>query len=307
MIEKPKFKEIMLSCVDSIILSEISNVWYCKYSNNRFYTCTSDEQSDFLHVYSYPDFSLLYKYGSKGQGPGEFISVNWAKTQIEDEFILYDIMKRQLHVFRSDDTVPTKINSFNLYSGDGFVGFSKPFTMINKINDSIFLMRVNLLTQITLEIADLKNGKVLHTCPGSFAFAKSHVGYYEFEVEYRDSTIVSAFHNIDRIEISKIDKNYNIIKRIIIGDSQVDTNQDIDEAATFYTDVKCEGNRIYVAYQNENNNKSAIEIYDLDGNSIHKLLLDNYVEIFFISPDSDYLYGYHQTMESDMILKYKIN
>jgi hypothetical protein len=307
MVEKSKFKEIMLSCVDSIILSDVANIWYCKYSNNRFYTCTSNGQRDFLRVYSYPDFLLLYKYGSKGQGPGEFISVNWAKTQVEDEFILYDIMKKQLHVFISGDTVPTKINSYSLYDGDGFAGLSKPFTMINKINDSIFLMKVNLLEQITLETADLKNRKVLHTSPGSFAFTKSDVGYYDFEVEYRDSIIVSAFHNIDRIEISKIDKDYNIIKKIITGDSYVDTGQDIDDATIFYTDVKCEGNRIYALYQNENSNNSTIEVYDLEGNAIHKWLLDNYVKIFFISPDSNYLYGYHQSMESDILLKYRIN
>jgi hypothetical protein len=149
MVEKSKFKEIMLSCVDSIILSDVANIWYCKYSNNRFYTCTSNGQRDFLRVYSYPDFSLLYKYGSKGQGPGEFISVNWAKTQVEDEFILYDIMKKQLHVFRSGDTVPTKIGLSGSFVSSSSGGMSKSSSSVcsspkissnlsNGITNSIF-------------------------------------------------------------------------------------------------------------------------------------------------------------------------
>jgi hypothetical protein len=302
-IEKPKFKEITLSCVDSIILPIVENVKHWKYSNNRLYACAPVSHNNFLQVYSYPDFSLLYQYGSKGQGPGEFISVNWGKTYVEDEFILYDIMKRQMHVFIFGETEQTKVNSFNLYDGDGFVGFSKPFTMINKINDTVFLMKVNLRDQIALETADLKNHKVLHSSPGSFIYTKpGHVGYYEYEVEYRNNTVVCAFHRINRIEISTIDKDYNINKKIIIGEDKVDTDQSFN--TTYYTDLKCEGNHIYAAFQNDNN--TAIEVYDLKGNAVHKLLLDRDIGIFFVSPDSKFIYGYYQTMESDIILKYRI-
>jgi hypothetical protein len=40
--------------------------------------------------------------------------------------------------------------------------------------------------------------------------------------------------------------------------------------------------------------------------AVHKLLLDRDIEIFFVSPDSKFIYGYYQTMKSDIILKYRI-
>jgi hypothetical protein len=311
-IQKPDLTEINLTCSDSIILPNVSNIWHWKFDNNRLYTFSAQDPNEhFLSVYSYPGFELLYKYGTIGQGPDEFITVNWANTYNENELVLYDIMKKKLYPVAISDSSVKKINTFNLAEIEG-EKLAKPFTMIHQINDSIFLMKVNMPNSITLEIVDLKNNRlrssytdlpqVKDTKHGMLSFL------YDFELEYRDNTIVCAFTSIDRIEILQIDDEYNITNKLIIGNKKLPTEYLRDsnggESRLFYTNIKCNGKYIFAVYQDKKS-KSNIEIYDLEGNGVSKLCLDHYIE-FISLPDSNYIYAYHQSVNNDIIVKYEI-
>ena len=56
---------------DSIAVNEIiqPNSWTVA---NGYAVLTSRNTDNVFYVYSLPDFSFKYKYGTKGQGPGEF-------------------------------------------------------------------------------------------------------------------------------------------------------------------------------------------------------------------------------------------
>ncbi|MDR1582925.1 MAG: hypothetical protein LBS55_06650 [Prevotellaceae bacterium] len=311
-IEKPDLAEINLTCHDSIILPNVSNVWYWKFDNNRLYTFSAQNPDvHFLSIYSCPDFKLLYKYGTIGQGSDEFITVNWANTYNKNEIVLYDIMKKKLYPFKVSDSLVKKMNTFNLAKIKG-EKLAKPFTMVHQINDSIFLMKVNMPDSITLEIADLKNNRQISSytrLPQVKDIKRGLLSFlYDFELEYRDNAIVCAFKSIDRIEILQIDDEYNITHKLTIGSKKLPTEyiRDSDGGhSSFYTDIKCNGKYIFAVCQDKKN-KSTIEIYDLEGNGISKLCLDHYVEIIFISPDSNYIYAYYQLVNYDVILKYEI-
>jgi hypothetical protein len=192
------------------------------------------------------------------------------------------------------------------------VKLSKPFTMIHQINDSIFLMKVDMPDSITLEIADLKNNRQINSYAGLPHVKDTKCGLlsflYDFKLEYRDNTIVCAFESIDRMEILQIDNEYNITNKLTIGEKKLPAQYLLDSDGgrrSFYTDVKCNGKYIFAVFQDKKN-KSTIEIYDLEGNGVSKLFLDHHVKIIFISPDSNYIYAYHQLVNCDVILEYKI-
>jgi hypothetical protein len=265
----------------------------------------------FLSVYSYPDFRLLYRYGTRGQGPDDFITVNWANTYNENELILYDIMKKKLHLFEISDNLVKKTNTFNLLEMKD-EKLSKPCTMIHQINDSIFLMKVDMPESITLEITDLKNSRQISSYVGLPQVKNIERGLlsflYDFKLEYRNNTIICAFKNIDRIEILQMDNEYSIIHQLTVGEKKLPTKYLLDsegKRSLFYTDVKCSSKYIFAVFQGKKN-KSTIEIYDLKGNGISKLFLDHHVETILISPDSNYIYAYHQLVDYDIILKYEI-
>jgi hypothetical protein len=301
--DKPDFNEISLTCQDSTILQNISDVWRWKCDNKRLYTfCLKNLDKHFLSVYSYPDFKLLYEYGTIGQGPDDFITVNWGNTYAENGILLYDIMKKKLYPFEAGDSAVKKLNTFNLARIEG-ENLAKPCTMIHQINDSIFLMKVDMPEVITLEIADLKNNRQISSYAGLPQVERGRSLMYDFELEYRDNTIVRAFNYIDRIEILQIDNEYNISSKLIAGEKKLPTEYVYDPYNKLYTDVKCNGKYIFAVYQNKKNG-STVEIYDMEGNGVSKLLPDHYVEMIFISPDSDYIYAYHQLDNWDVILKY---
>ncbi|MDR0605024.1 MAG: TolB-like 6-bladed beta-propeller domain-containing protein [Bacteroidales bacterium] len=312
--DKPDFDEIHLTCLDSIALPVISNMWHWKCDSNQLYTFSVQNIDEhFLSVYSYPNFRLLYRYGTKGQGPDDFITVNWANTYKENEIVLYDIMKRKLYSFETGDSLVMKTNIFNLAEIKG-ERLSKPYTMIHKINDSIFLMKVNMPDIITLEIVDLKNSRQISSyadLPQVKDTKRGRLSYlYDFNVEYRDSTIVCAFTNINRIEILQIDNEYNIVHKLTVGEKKLPEEYLRDSYGnriSFYRNVKCNGKYIFILFQDKKDKStSTIEVYDLEGNGVVKLCLDQHVENILISPDSNYIYAYHQLIDCDIILKYKI-
>ena len=308
-VNKPNFKEFVSVCHDSIYIDQILHIWYWKADGNRAYIFSPRSTDAFIFVYSLPKFEFLYKYGSRGNGPNEYITVNWGDSKIENEFILYDIMKRKLYLYTSSDSMCFVKQSFDLHGEFQSDMLSKPFTMAHKLNDSIFLLKVDSPNESYLEIADLHNKKTVSHLHSHLKRPKqSAYTPFDFVIELYDNIIISAYYYIDRIEISEINEKFDIETKLIIG-SELDqsSKNDYNNLDEYYTDIKCDGKLIFAVNQNgKSYENSSIEIFDINGSALGKLQLDQYIELILLSTDSKYIYGYNSLVESNFIYIYEV-
>ena len=308
-INKPNFKEFITVPYDSICINEIIDIMSWKADNNKVYIFSPMSTDAFLFVYSFPQFDFLYKYGERGRGPNEFISVNWGNTKSDDEIILYDIMNRKLYSFISNDSICFIKQSFDLHGESESDILCKPFTMINRLNDSLFMMKVDSPDESYIEIVDLSKRKEISKLDSHLKRPeKSAYTPFDFILESYNKTVISVFRFMDRIEISNINEEFHIIPRIIINNGSDQSElKDYNDLKMYYTDVIFDGKCIYTVNQNgKNYEKSSIEIYNLDGTSRGLLLLDQYVELILLSSDSKTIYAYKPLLGSNIVYIYNV-
>lgn len=308
-IPKPVFSNNSFLKSDSIKIDVIIDPWNWKVDKEQISILSGNNMDKFLYSFSLPDFTLLYKYGTMGRGPGEFLAVNWLNSVNDARLGLYDIPKRRIYSYiTGKDTLYLK-DSYELYSVDGKL--CRPYTTIQEINDSLFLLKADQRNETILEVLNVNTMEIIQNFT-SVLKRNPDVIYtkYFFDIAYnRGNRIIFAYQYIDRLEFFSLDSTNMIKPELVIGsDEEQIKEKDIQKLVTYYTDIKCTDNYIFALYQGSVEHseiKSVIEIYKLDGTPVKRLILDQFIRLFAIDPYRNCIYGYNPAKGFDYVFIFK--
>lgn len=306
---KPEFNNNSFLKSDSIKIDVIIDPWNWKVDKEQITILSGNNMDKFLYSFSLPDFTLLYKYGTIGRGPGEFLAVNWLNSVKDAHLGLYDIPNRKIYSYLlNKDTLSLK-ESYELYRVDGKL--CRPYTTIQEINDSIFLLKADQRNETILEVLNVNSMEVQQDFTNVFK-RKPDVIYtkYFFDIAYNQrNRLVFAYQYIDRLEFFNIDSKNTIKPELVIGSNEEQVKEkDIQKLVTYYTDIKCTDNYIFALYQGQVENpniKSVIEVYKLDGTPVKRLVLDQFIRLFAIDPYRNCIYGYNPAKGFDYVFIFK--
>jgi hypothetical protein len=288
------------------------NLWNWKLVNDKVVARVSDEDN-LLFIYSFPDFKLLYKYGSKGKGPGEYITANWGQTQDDDAVILYDIMRKSLFNLQvQEDSIHVKETYPLLEEIEGHPGMTKPFTMIQRLDEDRFLMKVEGREATALEIIDLKNPQLLSSYPIEFENRSRELGHppFTFTISFHDNSLVLGYKYMNRIEFYRVTDDNQIEPTLVIGDDKDQTHLMQKQWKSYYTDLLNDGKYVYLVNHFSEDSSlpvTHIDVYTLDGTPVKRLKLDRLIGEMLIDSKTNRLYTYTQAEEADLIHIYDLD
>jgi hypothetical protein len=305
-ISKPLFEKQISLQADSVHISEAIYPYGWQLSGDQLIVLSVQNRDYFLYTFSVPDFKLLYKYGQYGQGPGEFIAVNWMNAIRENQLGLYDIPRLSMYLYdlKSDTLNICKIYKFNKWDKN----LCKPYTFIQQLTDSIFLLKADMKNETAIEVVNINSGAILQTFQ-NLIIRKPGITYsaYYFEMASNAKKLVLAYSRIDRLEIFQYDTKMN--PSLIIGsDEDQGDKEELNDYIRYYTRVLCDEKYIYCLYQGKVEKelkKSYIEIYTFDGSPVIQIELDRYIKSILLDKTKNCIYGYNPGDGFDHIFIYR--
>jgi hypothetical protein len=307
-IPKPAFEKKTSLSPDSVAIDVAVGIFGWKLANDQIIILSAQDRDYFLYAFSVPDFKLLYKYGKYGEGPDEFIAVNWLNTTKENQLGLYDIPRLSMYLYNleSDTLYRNKTFKFNQWENS----LCKPYSFIQQLNDSVFLLKADMKEYTEIEVVDINSNTVLQTFR-NLIIRKPKTIYttYYFGMAANEKNLVLAYKYMNRLEVFEYD---TIMKPGLIIGSDRDQHElkRWEDYTTYYTQVLCDDNYIYGLYQGRKENEimnSYIEIYKFDGTPVLQIELDRY--IYSIQPDKkrNCIYGYSPNNSFDFAYIYPFN
>ncbi|MDR1340143.1 MAG: TolB-like 6-bladed beta-propeller domain-containing protein [Prevotellaceae bacterium] len=293
-IPKPAFEKKISLFPDSVAVDVAVGIYGWKLANDQIIILSVQDRDHFLYAFSVPDFKLLYKYGQYGQGPDEFIAVNWLNTTKENQLGLYDIPRWNMYLYNLESDTLYRYETFKFSQWEG--SLCKPYTFIQQLNDFVFLLKADMKEYTEIEVVDINSGTVLQTFRNLITREPNTIyTTYYFGMAASEKNLVLAYKYMNRLELFEYDTA--MTPRLIIGsDRDQHDRKQWEDYVTYYTQVLCDDKYIYGLYQggrkeNEIRN-SYIEIYTFDGAPVLQIELDRY--IYSIQPDRkrNCIYGY---------------
>ena len=260
-----------VSVKDSASVGQNFNLWDWKIGKDIAVLRTS-EANDFIKVYSYPEFELLYTFGQQGHGSDEFITHNWCKTKEDGEFSVYDIMRRSLYVFGIDNDTVVRKQAYKLSENED--GLCRPYTLMLKLNDSLFLMKEDF-DKTVLHLTNVKSQRDLSAYLCSYreengGNASAYTAYdYDFDVI--GDKVLLAYRNADRMELLQISPTLELVPVVIMGDREGTVVDDY-----VYLDVCTNGKDFYCLKCTNTKERRGDELVVIskNGDIKQKVLLD---------------------------------
>ena len=312
-LEKPTFNEVFVASSDSIKLgSKLLELWYWKRVGNRV-VVQEPNQDHVLYIYALPDFNPVNSYGTIGRGPGEFIVVNWGQTTDSTSILIYDIMKKELYDLElAGDSLKTKsihpLPTFELEDRN----LAKPFTMIQKLDDDLFLMKVDDMEKTTLEVMDLRKSNVLFTLPFEFE-NRDKLGYspFDFNISATKKQVILGYWNMNRIEFYSISENYQLIPRVIIGNKEDQAHIQEENWKDYYVSMDTDESYVYLLNNSAVNAHAGkgtyVDIYTLEGVPIKRIVLNEYITNIMLETSKHKFYGYSQFETESVVYVYDLD
>jgi hypothetical protein len=295
---------------DSMKINIPIQVWDWKVMNDKISILSGNNRDYFLYIFSISDMNLLYKYGKFGQGPGEFIAVNWLNATNQEQIGLYDIPNLRMYLYQlSSDTLNiVKTYHFNTWDGK----LSRPYSFIQQINDSIFLLKADLREKTEIEVANINTGEILYTF-SNLLQRKPNTIYtpYYFGMAGNNRNFVLSYKYINRLELFKYKEADCTVEPVVTIGSNRDQsdNRDVSDYILHYTDVQCDEEYIYALYQGNKRDRiknSIIEIYNWQGEPVKQIILDRFIELMTIDIAHGKIYGHDGNQDFDYIYIYDI-
>ena len=314
-LEEPTFNELSLASSDSIKLgSKLLELWYWKRVGDKV-VAQQPNQNHVLYIYALPDFNPVNSYGTIGRGPGEFIVVNWGQTPDSNGVLIYDIMKKELYDLElAGDSLKIKnihaLPTFESENGNKIL--AKPFTMIQKLTDDIFLMKVDDMEKTTLEVMNLRKSNTLFTLPFSFE-NRDKLGYspFDFNISATKKQVILGYWNMNRIEFYSISKDYQLIPRIIIGNKEDQAHIPEENWKDYYVSMDTDESYVYLLNNSTVNVPAGkgtyVDIYTLDGVPVKRIILNEYITHIILDTSKHKFYGYSQFETESVVYVYDLD
>jgi hypothetical protein len=310
-IPKPIFEKQISLSADSIEIKDVTiAVCNWKINNNQVIILSEVNRDNFLYVFTIQDFTLLYKYGTYGQGPSEFIAANWLNMNNENQLGLYDIPNLKMYTYRlSEDTLQLE-NTFNFKIWER--NLCRPYTFIQQINDSLFLLKADMREYTEIELVNINNNEILQTFRNLMKRKPQTIfTTYYFEMAANSNNLALAYHYIDCIELFRLNDSIQTMEpSLIIGSNKDQSDTDFDSYVEYYTALHCDDKYIYALHQQGQNEvdekNSIIEIYTLNGEAVKKIILDRYISTFVLDSRTNRIYGTSSRQDFDFVYYYKL-
>ena len=312
-VDFPLFVSNEFAEADSIKIDNLYiDVWNWAVKNEQIVILSKENRDNFLYVFSLPKFGPVYKCGNYGGGPDEFTAVNWINMLNNRQVGLYDIPRKKMYTYdlMSDTLVLNKTFEFRIWERN----VAPPYTSIQQINDSLFVMKADMKEFTELELVNINTGEILQIFrPMLERESKIRTSApYIFNVSANNNNIVLAYNFINRLELFKLDDGVSQIKPfLVIGSAKDQSDKKIEDYVVYYTDVYCNNKYIYALSQQggmrESIKNSIIEIYTLDGVPVKKITLDKHLHYFTIDYKRGVIYGYDSYVDFNYVYVYKID
>lgn len=289
-----------VSVKDSASVGQNFNLWDWKIGKDIAVLRTS-EANDFIKVYAYPEFKLLYTFGQQGHGADEFVTHNWCKTKKDGEFSVYDIMKRSLYVFSIDNDTVVRKQAYKLSENED--GLCYPYTLMLKLNDSLFLMKEDF-DKTVLHLTNVKSQRDLsdYLCYYREENGGNVCAYtaYDYDFEVIGDKVLLAYRHADRMEILQISPTLKLVPVVIMGDR---TGTVVDNDV--YIDVCTNEKNFYILKCTNIKERRGNELVVIskDGNVKQKILLDKEFNTVQFDMDGN-LVGYVELEQGGIFYRY---
>ena len=267
-------------------------------------------QDTLLNVYS-TDGKYLSGFGTKGQGPNDFIGCRPNGGREMDD--------RQACIWIND------VGAAALKKVNIPLSIKKGCTVTQKINTksmsiNAFLSAEEHLVQETMtpgnfDLSIYQGNKELHREKIYQIDAQPSISYYHSTMRLHPTQplLVSAMFCINQINILNLDTKERLSMRIgkhTALDNIIDKRETKLPKCTYYTDLRLTDKHILALYLNQDYNETLekaksveIHMFDLQGNLLKILNIPEYLRNFCVSEDGKTIYG---LVEDHSIYRYKI-
>ncbi len=262
-----------------------------------------------LMAYDLRKKEMIKKFGTKGRGPGEFLSA-WNLTigKTNNSFSVYDPILKKMAQYNLLDRIPTFKNEIQLNNEDFFI--YADWMTNDKIAYTSFSPKGRLVIYNVpqKELSFIANS----TPPNETGVPKSvHSHAYHATVETTASgdKIAICSRYADQIELYK--QNGDKIATVVGPEgytpiySVVDANGSPSMAETGKTklaflDIACTDEFVYVLYSGKNHEDypglliehgETVYVFDWEGNPVKKYKLDKGITSMGLSEDQSFIYG----------------
>ena len=308
-IEKPSFDLQVFEKADSIKIPDyvtIQPIWWAV-KNDQVVMVSPKNKDNFLYVFSLPEFNFLYKYGTYGQGPNEFVLVSWLNMLNDNQIGMYNDPNRIMYIYDlKPDTL--LLNKYLKYKET-----EAPYNSIQQIEGSMFIFLAYYKYHTEIELVDINTGEILQTFKPILKrkTKKSLYAPYLLKVTANNDIIVLAYLFINRIELYRLNEKNFVDPFLIIGTEKNQEGKEFEDFEIYYTDIQCDDKYIYALSQQggkrETVKNSTIEVYTLNGEPIKKITLDRHIECITIDDKNGVIYGNDSYVDFDYVYVYKLD
>ena len=311
-IETPLFIYHSFERADSIKVRDLFiDVWNWSVKDDKMIILSKQNRDYFLYVLSLPEFELIYKYGTYGRGPNEFVAVNWLNALSDGQIGLYDIPQKKMYMY--DLMTDTLILSKTFEFREWIENQAPPYTFIQQIEESLFVLKADMKEHTEVEMVNIETGEVLQVFRPLLKRNRKTTTFapYLFNISASNDVIVFAYNFVNRLELYNI-RDKKVTPFLIIGSNKDQADKKIEDYVDYYTDVHCDNKYIYAlsqcgfSSQNGNVKNSVIEIYTLDGVPFKEITIDRHIEFFTIDHKRNVIFGYDPNVDFDYVYVYNL-
>jgi hypothetical protein len=284
---------------DSIFVNEIIDIHDWISVDNQIIIQTSVVDTLF-YSYLLPDFQFYYMFGTRGQGPAEYIYPKLT-TDGKKKLYLYDNAKKKFVEFALSEKEFVVVNARDVST---HMLVDKMLT----VNDTLFCIKESNSDEIKIALFSIENNE----------FEK--ISEYKVESDLKGKASENDFlitNNKEKMATFYIHK-----KQIRLY--QLSEKKEIEETFTllvtrkenknvfYYSDLCCTDKYIFALYQGfdpdllKSSDQSTIEVYNWDGKLIKTLKADRIINRIIVNENINCIYGI-SPYKSEYIYKYETN
>lgn len=289
-----------LQVSDSMEIGDMFNLLTWKISGGTLCLVTANQPEGFLSAYSL-DGKKLYSYGSIGQGPGEFYTLNAGEAMAGD-VLLYDIMNRRVVQFSIGNDTLHIAKTLSLYNDEE--GMCKPFTFISQIKEDTYLMKVDERDSSFWDVVDLGKGKVLASYANPLRKEGKPYTPFNFLQSISGSVLAAAYTYMDRIEFYSL-ANDTIVPQWVFGNDKDQSDaKSYENLANYYLSVvSCPESFVCLKSTDGTRLGNRVEVYGTDGSCKASYVLSRPVSSIHVDADGC-LVGYVADVDRTILYRF---
>lgn len=258
----PEFgSEQSVAVADSVVIAEQFKTYNWKVGDGRL-AVQDMSNKDILKVYSWPGGERIMSGVNLGQGPDEFVVINGGDAAKTSQMLLYDMMKRRTIVY---DTSGDSIFSTSIYDLPTDNGMPYPYTYISQINDSLFVMKMDMPMKSSWQLANLRTGNI------DWEYVNPLIGEAEIYTPFDfiqcvdGSTLAVAYRYINLVELYEFIPEKGLVLKSKYGlpDNQEDI-EDYDDLRYYNLAATVINGKLYCLRSADGGEEgNVVEVYDL--------------------------------------------